>query len=292
MRFLPFRGMASRPAPTADELHTRLDGRRLSELDDLTRSLAMAELSMIAYLDGHDADEPAEVMGFADIEFIDRDGAQATVFLSEHDRVVACRGTEPQEWNDIRADANALTDLAETVGRVHRGFKREVDDLWPLVKDHLVEDGRDVWFTGHSLGGAMAMICAGRCELDDIPIHPVQVVTFGAPRVGTKRYVTHADLDILRWVNNNDVVARVPPMWMGYQHAGKLRYLDADGVLRKLSRKAIAEDRWRGFVEGLKRGRVDNLQDHLILDYVAHIAANLERQDLTSPQRERDQSAK
>lgn len=264
---------ASRTAPTADELHSRVSGP-IADLGTMARSLLMAELSMISYLDLDDATEPAKIMGFDDVEFIDRDGAQAFVFLSADDRVVACRGTEPHEWNDVKADANALTDLAETVGRVHRGFKREVDDLWPMVKDHLTEDGRDVWFTGHSLGGAMAMICAGRCELDHIPVHPVQVITFGSPRVGTKRYVTHAKLDILRWVNNNDVVARVPPMWMGYQHTGTLMYLDSDGRHRKVRRADLAQDRWRGFLEGLKRGRLDNLSDHLIADYVAHLAAN------------------
>lgn len=264
---------SSRPAPTAEELYSRLSGP-VADLDTLPRSLLMAELSMIAYLDIDDARGPAEVLGFEEVEFIDRDGAQAYVFTADGDRVVACRGTEPQEWNDLRADANALTDLAETVGRVHRGFKREVDDLWPKVKAHLVDDGRDLWFTGHSLGGAMAMICAGRCELDEIPIHPVQVLTFGAPRVGTKRYVTHAQLDILRWVNNNDIVTRVPPMWMGYRHVGRMMYLDSDGTHRRMTRQDRAEDRWRGFVQGLRRGRVDNFSDHLIVDYVAHLARN------------------
>lgn len=281
---------SSRPAPTADELHTRLDGR-IADLDVLPRSVLMAELSMIAYLDLDEAEEPARVIGFDGIEFIDRDGAQAYVFTAEQDRVVACRGTEPQEWNDLRADANALTDLAETVGRVHRGFKKEVDDLWPKVRDHLVEDGRDLWFTGHSLGGAMAMICAGRCELDEIPIHPVQVLTFGAPRVGTKRYVTHADLDILRWVNNNDVVTRVPPMWMGYRHTGRMMYLDSDGEHRRMTRDDRAKDRWRGFVEGVRRGRLDNLSDHLIVDYVAHIARNAGFEErLPSSQEEPEQA--
>ena len=72
----------------------------------------------------------------------------------------ACRGTEPHDWNDVRADLDLGKAVAETVGWVHRGFKREVDDLWPRLEQALVNNTRSLWFTGHSLGGAMAAICA------------------------------------------------------------------------------------------------------------------------------------
>ncbi|MEE8602671.1 lipase family protein [Euzebya tangerina] len=269
--------MPDKPAPTADDLHSRLDGA-VADMTELTRSLLFAEISMIAYLEPEEATDPFAILGFDEVEFIDRDGAQAYLVYTDHDLVVACRGTEPGDWNDVRADANALHDLAETVGRVHRGFKREVDELWPQILDGLMGSadgpGHDVWFTGHSLGGAMAMISAGRCLMADVPIDPIQTITFGAPRVGTRRYVQHADIDVLRWVNNNDIVPRVPPTWMGYRHRGTLKYLDSNGVHRRMKRQEIAKDRWDGFVRALKRGRVDNISDHLIADYVTHLAAN------------------
>jgi len=59
--------------------------------------------------------------------------------------------------------------LAETVGRVHGGFKQEVDDLWPDIERHLADNTPALWFAGHSLGGAMATICAGRCKISKIP---------------------------------------------------------------------------------------------------------------------------
>ena len=274
--------MADKLAPTAEELHSRLDGP-ISEMTLLQRSVLLAEISMVAYLPNEDAVEPFQTLGFDQVQYIDREGAQAFLVYTDHDLVVACRGTEPGDWNDVKADANALHDLAETVGRVHRGFKREVDELWPQILERLLGsangEGHDVWFTGHSLGGAMAMISAGRCLLADVPIDPIQTITFGAPRVGTKRYIQNAKIDVVRWVNNNDIVPRVPPMWMGYRHTGTLEYLDSDGVHRAMTREEIARDRWEGFVTGLRRGRVDNISDHLIADYVSHLIANQDRQD-------------
>ena len=122
----------------------------------------------------------------------------------------------------------------------------------------------------------MATICAGRCYLSHIPAMPQRVYTYGAPRVGTKRYVQNVDLNITRWVNNNDVVARVPPTWMGYRHVGSRMYLNAYGKVRKLSKQQRVKDRWRGFVEGVKQGKVDHFSDHAIAQYVAHIADAVE----------------
>ena len=71
--------------------------------------------------------------------------------MNKHDIVIACRGTEPTEYNDIKADANALPVIAETVSRVHAGFKAEVDELWPEITEDLfrtVNKKKDLWFCG------------------------------------------------------------------------------------------------------------------------------------------------
>ena len=227
---------------------------------------------MISYLDEPEAKKAAAEMGFVATTMIERDGAQAYVFDTDVDRVVACRGTEPNEWNDIKADANAFTDLAETVGRVHRGFKREVDDLWPEMRDLIANSEQTLWFTGHSLGGAMATICAGRCRLDHIPAMPEEVYTFGSPRVGTKCYVQSAGIAHVRWVNNNDIVTRVPPTWLRYRHTGERMYLNRNGDVRKMTKRQRAKDRWKGFTSGLGRRRLDMFSDHAIAGYVDHIA--------------------
>jgi triacylglycerol lipase len=257
---------------TADELDivSKVDGP-LRGLNRLQRSLLLAEISMLSYLPDVEAQPVFRDLGLGEIRYIERDGAQAYELMDEQDVVIVCRGTEPNEWNDIKADANALTDLAETIGRVHRGFKREVDDIWPELEETLREETRNVWFAGHSLGGAMATILAGRCELSDIAAVPVELVTFGSPRVGTKRYVQNAKLTHVRWVNNNDIVTRVPPTWLGYRHTGTRMYLDRHGDIRRFTAQQRAKDRWAGFTDGLRKRRFDHFSDHAIANYVEYL---------------------
>lgn len=245
----------------------------ISEWSILERSLFFAEVSMASYLSPDECNQAARKLGFTDGEFIERDGSQAYWFQTETDSVIACRGTEAHEWNDIQADANALTALAETVGKVHRGFKQEVDDLWPYLEEALANNTKKLWFTGHSLGGAMATICAGRCLLSHIKSEPEGLYTFGSPRVGDKRYVNYTNIPHYRWVNNNDVVARVPPFWFGYRHCGQEMYLDRHGNLRNdVKGWRRISDRVQGFCsELINKFRVDHLSDHSIMDYIEHI---------------------
>ena len=251
----------------------------------LQRALLLAELSMIAYLPPEEASKAAERLGFSDTIYYNNDGSQAYLFANERDIVIAFRGTEPNEWNDIKADLNASKALAETVGRVHRGFKKEVDDLWPQLEKVLVANklnlAKKLWFTGHSLGGAMASICAGRCLLSHIDTQPEQVHTFGSPRVGTKRYINHVKVDYFRWVNNNDIVTRSPPTWLGYRHAGQEIYLDADGQVKALNAVERRADMWKGLVSGLKRKQLDYFSNHVIDSYVDHIYRESKRTDAT-----------
>jgi triacylglycerol lipase len=259
-------------------VHSRVNGP-IEALSFLRRSLLFAELSAICYLSRAEAGRLAFRMGFPEIRYYDRDGAQAYIFGNEDDRVIVCRGTEPNDWNDIRADLDLATVIAETAGRVHRGFKREVDDLWPRLEQALVNNTRPLWFAGHSLGGAMATICASRCKLSFIRSNPRALFSYGSPRVGNRRYVSSVHYEAYRWVNNNDIVTRVPPWWLGYRHKGQEVYLNAYGEIRRLTAWQRTKDRWRGFVAGLKRREFDHFTDHSIMRYVEYIQRAVEEEE-------------
>jgi len=259
----PVQDQGERPIEVSSDI-----GGPIDQLSFLQRSLLFAELAMIAYNDLNEAERAASHVGFPDVTFFDHDGSQAYRFRNDHDCVIACRGTEPNEWNDIRADVSASAVVAETVGKVHRGFKREVDDLWPMLETALLGNQQPLWFCGHSLGGAMATICAGRCFLSHINSNPSGLYSYGSPRVGNKRYINYVKLEHFRFVNNNDIVTRVPPAWMGYRHCGTEIYLDRQGRIGQLSGTARRLDRWRGFLAGLVRRQIDHFSDHSLHAYI------------------------
>lgn len=259
--------------------------RPISELTLLRQSLLFAQLSHLAYFDPNLVQEAVAAFGLQDFAFLERGNGQAYVFSTTYDCVVVFRGTEPDEIDDIKADVDAVMVVAETVGRVHRGFKREVDELWEPLEEALRENTKALWFTGHSLGGAMATISAGRCVLSPIPSNPEALFTFGSPRVGNRRYINFVKINHYRWVNNNDIVTRVPPRWLGYNHSGRELYLDSRGKIRNFSAWRKFRDRWRGFFLSLRKWKVDHLSDHLITAYIQylHQAIQDEEQGKTKP---------
>ena len=153
----------------------------ISELNFKQRSLLFAKLANIAYMDLKKATTEVKKIGFTTVEFYDKDGAQAYRFMNKDDIVIACRGTEPTQWNDLKADLKAMPVMAETVSRVHNGFKKEVDDLWPMIKEDLarVKKTRKAWFCGHSLGAAMTTIMAARCNADTTMPDIEEIYTYG-----------------------------------------------------------------------------------------------------------------
>jgi triacylglycerol lipase len=264
--------MTDNPAQTADSLFLYSRNQEtIEELKPLARALLFAELSMISYHSEQLVNLYANQLNFDKVIFYEKDGSQAYSFINETDHVIACRGTEPNEWNDLKADIDATAALAETVGRVHRGFKQEVDDIWPVIEESIKNNRKNLWFTGHSLGGAMATICASRCLLSHIYSVPEQIQTFGSPRVGNMTYINHTKVDYMRWVNNNDIVTRVPPVWTGYRHAGTKMYLNSQGKLTTPTVPQLAQDRWKGFISGLRNGTIDYFSDHQISVYVDYI---------------------
>lgn len=258
------------------EIKSSLTGP-IEQMSPLRQSLLFAELASISYFREDDVRTLIAKLGFHDLEFFDKDGSQAYSFHNDTDRVIACRGTEPNEWNDIKADADAVSAVAETVGRVHRGFKQEVDDLWPRLETALTSNDKTLWFAGHSLGGAMATICAGRCLLSHINSNPKGLFTFGSPRVGDKAYINYFYVNHLRWVNNNDIVTRMPPAFMGYRHHGTEKYIDAKGRHRKV--RFRFQDRLRGLWAGLKKFQIDYFSDHSVDRYIEHIVTAVEKEE-------------
>ena len=229
----------------------------------------MARLAEFAYLDGKQAKPKMKALGYTGHKFFEKDGAQCHAVWNKEEYVLAFRGTEPDEISDVLADLKAWPEGAMTHGLVHMGFKDEVDKLWDDLVAHFEKHQRVAgkgyrrfMITGHSLGAAMATIATSRFE-EFCNVH--QLTTFGSPRVGTRSFVRAIHTPHWRFVNNNDIVCRVPLALMGYKHHGRLQYINFYGNVRKLTPWQMLKDRWRGWRSGL----LDSVADHSMPNYVA-----------------------
>ena len=126
----------------------------------------MAILSKVAYLQPEKAEITFKEYGFHNYKFIENDGAQCYIVNNEDNIVIIFRGTEPKQWSDIKADIKAYKKQGlHKHGKVHAGFKDEVDKIYGEICHKLEQItnqmyDHEVHLTGHSLGGAMATICA------------------------------------------------------------------------------------------------------------------------------------
>lgn len=134
--------------------------------------------------------------------------------------LLAFRGSE--SVGDWLADLN-IRSVTRDYGHVHRGFAGAFADAKDaIVADLLQRPRRPLAVTGHSLGGALATLAAVELNWQ---FGISSVYTFGQPRVGKDDFERNFEdlaLNFQRIVNDDDIVARVPP---GYVHVGNLTQL-------------------------------------------------------------------
>ena len=145
--------------------------------------------------------------------------------------VLAFRGTE-QTLRDLITDLKTgMPPFGKTEIAVHKGFREALDSVWDEINDVLAQLTCPVYYTGHSLGAALATLAAARRR-------PKAVYTFGSPRVGNQAFVDAlANVPLYRIVDDTDVVTTVPPEFIGFRHAGEEHRLpgpQADFSLRNL----------------------------------------------------------
>jgi hypothetical protein len=127
----------------------------------------------------------------------------------EQQQLLAVRGTSNVE--------NAMVDVAfmllpnkPTGIKLHQGFAKSADFIYDRVKAKLNRDYR-INTTGHSLGGAAALILAMYLDAGGYDVG--QVITFGQPKVtniaGSRKY---DHLDVTRVVTPKDMVPLMPPL--------------------------------------------------------------------------------
>eukprot|EP01117_Protostelium_nocturnum_P015359 TRINITY_DN5951_c0_g1_i1.p1 TRINITY_DN5951_c0_g1~~TRINITY_DN5951_c0_g1_i1.p1 ORF type:complete len:386 (+),score=99.12 TRINITY_DN5951_c0_g1_i1:88-1245(+) len=172
----------------------------------------------------------------------------------EHAIVIAFRGTNPSDLKNVNVDIKVIpTEIDEVVkgATVHTGFweawRALSDDLIPPLQKLMkyFDDPKNcdqkfprrpkIYFTGHSLGAALAT-----CALVDLTSrgiinhveYPLSLYTFGSPRVGNHEFAEYAASVLrgsFRVIHNMDIVTTLPPKSLlgfgNYEHLPKgVRY--------------------------------------------------------------------
>lgn len=208
----------------------------------------MAKMSKLAYLPFENDDTELKAAlseaGFELIKWFSKEGTQAFLATRESDKmaILAFRGTQKEDPRDIVTDLKANFYKDEKEFKIHDGFYRAFKCVENQIKsacEGLKE--YSLYVTGHSLGGALALIATRALNSDNL----AACYTFGSPKVGNEEFDDDIKPPIYRIVNAYDIVPFSPPTYifellyllpwqkvrdfankfLGYDHHGDMRYL-------------------------------------------------------------------
>ncbi|MFI9012298.1 lipase family protein [Actinosynnema sp. NPDC053489] len=281
----PHRAAVMRMTMSAPTLNHRATGY------DARQAYCMAKAAELAYHDRDRIEATAAEWGFDRVRHhaavfeppFALSDAQAYTMADRRMVVTAFRGTEPARLRDWLSDTTTppRPGPAKT-GLVHYGFAEALRAVFPSVLravEELRDDERTIWFTGHGLGGALAMLAAARLHFEDPRLAARGVYTFGQPRTCDKSLADAYDKALagrtFRVVNNNDVVARVPPA-PPFHHVAALRHIDSTGRVRE-SAPAVSGllDRGKGLAADPFAPASDGVRDHRVKAYLVALEKNL-----------------
>ncbi len=253
---------------------------------DLLNASWLADAALLAYADEPFARAQWERAGATALRAFR--GTSTLAYVASGDRwvIVSFRGTQVVKrllngrgsatWADVvrdwKTDADIRLERWPRGGKVHRGFKEAFEQVWdsrgevPGLSSYLDEVGRAtsrrVWFTGHSLGAALAILAAQTYG------SAAGVYTFGSPRVGTRAFVEAYPVPVYRVVNATDAVTTVPPA--PYEPVGALHYIASNGQVDGAPTVLVRATDWlRGTLRGIVPG-FSAFADHAPLFYATH----------------------
>ena len=193
------------------------------------------------------------ISAWVDLQTIFKDVC-AFVASSANYNLLVFRGTKiPQDWMEdlycTPARFDWIFDSAPPIGEIHAGFGHTLADGLSRIISGLTprDQTKRLLVTGHSLGGALAAL-VGACFTVMAPaIRPVSAIyTFGQPRIGLNdfcnSYARLLSSKVVRFVNKQDLVPRVPFRNWDYSDEGTMIHFDSSG------NPSIQAPEWQSFL--------------------------------------------
>lgn len=258
----------------------------------LAHAYWLAKASDLAYKDDATIDEQARDWGFDTVRHHETrftppfplEDTQAYTMASDRMIVMAFRGTEPKEIRDWLSDSSTPPWPGPGgTGFVHYGFAQALESVFPDIRKTLTElrdNDQTVWLTGHSLGGALAMLTAARLVLEDPRLAADGVYTFGQPRTCDRLLSTAYNSALkgrsYRFVNNNDIVPQLPPEPV-FSHVDALRFIDSAGKVHEGAGGLVAglANRAKGLTAAAFEPTGEGMRDHFMRNYLTALEKNL-----------------
>jgi hypothetical protein len=120
---------------------------------------------------------------------------------------------------------------------VHRGFLQATQRLEPLIRSKIAPHSR-LYITGHSLGGAVAVLLAIHLHKAGFFLGPVY--TFGQPKVlAESTVVAYRCLPVVRFVNDDDPVPFIPPTLPAPDNPADSLHPSWHGIYRHLGDEVV-----------------------------------------------------
>lgn len=187
------------------------------------RALELAQASRFVYRPPGLAEEKLRKWGYTKVNVVDKENLRFLVAATTKRLLVAFRGSN--NWGNWFTNLAFLGHADTSLGPVHPGFADAFrvleSDLWAVIAQLDSDAGREIWITGHSLGGSLAVLAAAECPFKD----RIQGIhTFGQPRTGYGEFRSRFDAEfegrMLRFVYRDDPVPRMP--CQDYAHVGRM----------------------------------------------------------------------
>ncbi|MCP4050360.1 MAG: lipase family protein [bacterium] len=192
----------------------------------LVNAYTFAYFSEVIYNEKTVVEKQVKDSGFSTIKFFEYAHPKETgefykkgfSFIASNDfNILICfRGSH--DYADYVADfLSAVTEPFEP-GKVGVGFYKCLKSVWKELYEELLNlrnKNQNIWITGHSLGGAVAVLCvANLLKQDRISCDDVGLYTYGQPLVGDKKFSDYLKdsfpTKYFRFINAGDVVPTIP----------------------------------------------------------------------------------